>query len=262
MKLPVPVFSMLLALAVAPAAHGQSLRFLSPKSVDPIKLLPDPPVADSDEAKAEIGLMLAVQERRTPQQVDRCRSEAQLGMAAFHGVVGPWLTPDRLPRLGELLIQVDRESRFYSNIAKKHFSRKRPFVVEKRIQLAIEPEQTPSYPSGHATRGSLYALILAQLAPDCRSALLERGQEIGWDRVVAGEHFPSDVYAGRVLGRAIGEALSANPKFRDELAAVKAEFDQVRQRKAARWFPSLPAPARPLGDGHRYFEPLLLAQHH
>ena len=79
---------------------------------------------------------------------------------------------------------------------------------------------------------------------------------------MAGEHFPSDVYAGRVLGLAIGEALSANPKFRDELAAVKAEFDQVRQRKAARWFPSLPAPARPLGDGHRYFEPLLLAQHH
>ena len=54
---------------------------------------------------------------------------------------------------------------------------------------------------------------------------LKRGQEIGWDRVIAGVHFPSDVYAGRVLGRALAQAMLKSSDFQGRLMQAKAEFE-------------------------------------
>jgi acid phosphatase (class A) len=53
---------------------------------------------------------------------------------------------------------------------------------------------------------------------------LKRGQEIGWDRVIAGVHFPSDVYAGRVLGQTLAQAMLKSPDFQRRLTQAKAEF--------------------------------------
>ena len=94
-------------------------------------------------------------------------------------------------------------------------------------------EKSPSYPSAHATCAMVYAIILAELAPYQRPALLERAREIGWNRVVAGAHYPSDVSAGRVLGQAIALALLSDRAFQEELARVKAELIKVRGKQAA-----------------------------
>src|SRR5208283_3499611 len=88
-----------------------------------------------------------------------------------------------------------------------------------------------AYPSGHATRGILFARILAQIAPDSRVELMERGREIGWDRVIAGVHRPSDIVAGRTLGEAIANALLDSKGFQEELAAAKAEFEEVKHEQ-------------------------------
>ena len=56
-------------------------------------------------------------------------------------------------------------------------------------------------------------------------------RQVEWDRVLAGEHFPSDIRAGKKLGELIYTALLKDKKF---LAAVK-------QVKAAEW---TPPPAR------------------
>jgi len=53
---------------------------------------------------------------------------------------------------------------------------------------------------------------------------MERARQIGWDRVIAGVHYPSDIAAGRVLGLAIGEDMLASPDFKAELAKVKANW--------------------------------------
>jgi acid phosphatase (class A) len=78
-----------------------------------------------------------------------------------------------------------------------------------------------SYPSGHATRGTLLARILAELAPERREALLRVGHQIGYDRVVGGVHYPSDVLAGDRLGDAVADALLADPDFRRQLEDVR-----------------------------------------
>jgi acid phosphatase (class A) len=76
-------------------------------------------------------------------------------------------------------------------------------------------------------------LILAEIAPERRAALIQRGREIGWDRVIAGAHYYSDVVAGRVFGQALWESLRASPQFQQELAKAKAEFDAARCRQGA-----------------------------
>jgi hypothetical protein len=214
-------------------------RYVSADVIDAIALLPAPPAADSGEARAERDLMVALQERRTEGEVARCRSEVIVTLNAFTRVMCPWFTEENLPRLAKLLDHAEKDTKTFSNAAKYHFQRKRPAGADPRIKPAVENENTPSYPSGHATRGIVFATVIAQLAPDQKAALFDRGREIGWDRVIAGMHHPSDIIAGRVLGQAVARALLHSPKFQEDLAAARAEFDQVRREKAR----TSPAPA-------------------
>ena len=43
-------------------------------------------------------------------------------------------------------------------------------------------------------------------------------------------HYPSDLSAGRVLGQALAQAMFADQRFKDELAAARAEFSAARRR--------------------------------
>ena len=114
------------------------------------------------------------------------------------------------------------------NYPKYFYKRLRPYQIDTNLSLGA-PEVSPSYPSGHSSRGTVQSLILAELFPEKRAAILEFGREIGWDRVLIGKHFPTDVQAGRVLGRAIVRELMASPAFQHDLAEAKAE---VRARQA------------------------------
>jgi acid phosphatase (class A) len=151
-------------------------------------------------------------------------------MAAFAGVTGPWFTPENLPRMEQLFQKLEAEATHIGERAKNHFARKRPRFLDDRIQPVLKGITDPSYPSGNATRGMLCAAVLAELAPQQRSAIMERGRELGWNRVVAGVHYPSDVTTGRVLGTAIARALLDDPKFQQEFLQVKKEFAAAKKK--------------------------------
>ncbi len=223
------------------ASAAEPAKYLQPGAVDGVKLLPGPPAANSEEARDELELMLSIQEKRSKDDVARCQSEVKLKVDSFASVLGPWFTEKNLPKLAKVFAALEKESKKSSDAVKAVFRRPRPEKEEPRIHVPIDDETTFAYPSGHATRGMLYALLLAELAPDHRDALLDRGREIGWDRVVAGLHHPSDIMAGRVLGQALAQSLLADPKFQPELAALKSEFRAAQQAAAA---PRELAPAR------------------
>ena len=214
------------------------LEYLGESAVDVERLLPAPPSTESEESKSELKIMLHIQKHRTAEQIDRCKAEAKLGMAAFQPVFGPWFTADNLPEMEKFFKRIHGDAKFFSDSAKRHFNRPRPHKIEARIQPVVEKDNVdkdnddePSYPSGHSTRGMIYALMLSEIAPEKKAALLERGRAIGWDRVIAGVHYPSDVAAGRTLGQAIEQALVADPGFRGDLKRVKAEFEEVQERQ-------------------------------
>jgi acid phosphatase (class A) len=114
------------------------------------------------------------------------------------------------------------------NTVKDHWKRRRPYQVDERLAV-VSPEKDYGYPSAHSTRGTLQALLLAELFPEHKEAILEIGRELGWDRVLLGKHFPTDIYAGRVLGQALGRELLASPAFQRDLAEARMEV-QAAQR--------------------------------
>src|ERR1700677_1687165 len=207
-------FSLLALLVVLPLQAKDAgpatfaPRYFDPKTVDFKTLLPNPPAAGSPEEAKDVAGVLAAQANPTPEQLARVQLEAKhLNPWLFENVLGPWFTEKNLPATAKLFVAVDNNEWLVAKAAKEYWNRPRPPLVDKRVKSLVEPPKNASYPSGHSTYGTVDALVLAEIAPDFRAALISRGREIGDDRVIAGVHFPTDVEAGRTLGNAIFQAL-------------------------------------------------------
>jgi acid phosphatase (class A) len=204
--------------------YGAEPRFTSFTSADVNALLPPPPEAGSVQALAEIDLVLRAQNTHTEADSARFKSENKRTPAAFRPVLGQDFTREKFPAVYELLEDVEKDSKLVTTDAKKHFARVRPKDVDSRVRPAMKSDDDYAYPSSHATRGMMWAIILTEIAPQQKKALIARGQEIGWDRVLAGLHYPSDAYAGEVLGQALAQSMFKSERFRDRLARAKEEF--------------------------------------
>jgi acid phosphatase (class A) len=215
-------FSALLSLG----ASEEKLHFLAPDAVNVVQLLPDPPDKDSREYRDEIDLMLNVQQTRTDAEIARGKSESKFDVFAFGDVLGPWFTAERCPQAAKFFKDISGDAKYFTSEGKDHWNRPRPPRSDDRIKPMLE-EKDASYPSGHSTRATVMGEILAEIFPQQREALLARGRQIGWDRVIVGVHFPSDVDAGRVLGHAIAHQLLASPEFREELDKIKTELNEA-----------------------------------
>ena len=218
----------LCAFVVVPPARAdevadlKSADYLAAEAVDLRALLGDPPAADSATTRVEIAELLLRQEARTPEQVARAQAQEKLTVYAFAPVLGAQFNATNLPVTDKFLNRVGSNSSRISGGAKKIWKRSRPFQVDPRIQPVVKT-QSPSYPSGHAVRGYVWAVVLGELFPDRKELLLARAREIGEDRMVAGVHYPSDIEAGRKLGLAIAEKMLASPMFQQDLAAARRE---------------------------------------
>jgi len=214
-----------LLTALSATTSGADLRFIDSAALDVTLLLPPPPSAGSLQAVAEMDAVLRAQASRSGADAARAKSENKLTPAAFQSVLGPDFTAQKYPKAFELLADAERDSKFFSSRGKEYFGRPRPKDAEPRVHPAVKTDNDRAYPSGHATRAALWAMILTEIAPKEKGALLARGQEIGWDRVLAGVHYPSDVYAGEVLGQALAQSMSKSSTFREQLKVAKREYD-------------------------------------
>jgi acid phosphatase (class A) len=68
------------------------------------------------------------------------------------------------------------------------------------------------------------ALVLADLFPDHHDAIIAEARNIGWHRVEIARHYPTDIYAGRVLAQAIVREMKNDPDFQKDFAAAQAEI--------------------------------------
>jgi hypothetical protein len=195
-------------------------------------VLGGPPAPGSPENQADIQAVLARQQTRTPTQIARARSEEELTPAAFADVFGSWFTPDNLPLTFALLNNAADDARSIASSAKHLWQRPRPPLQDSAIHPVVSVPSSYSYPSLHATRGVLWAAILAQLAPDLKARILARGYQIGEDRIIAGVHFPTDVAAGQKLGQTLADLLLKNPRFQYDLSLAQTEFSYARPKSA------------------------------
>ena len=211
------------ALSLTPvSAEG---LYIDPHKPDGVALLSPPPAHGSEEETAELAEARMVFKARTPEELKRAEKDATLSLFNFAAVIGPDFQPGKFPKMEALFAKVKTNITDIINTPKYHWKRLRPYQIDTNLNLGA-PEPSPSYPSGHSTRGTVQALMLAELFPDKRAAILDFGREIGWDRVLIGKHFPTDVVAGRVLGQAIMRELMTNAEFKSDLAAAKEEIHE------------------------------------
>jgi acid phosphatase (class A) len=154
--------------------------------------------------------------------------------ATFSCTLKAPITEEDTPHLYWLLRRAMTDTGRATNTAKNHYMRTRPFVMYKAETCAPHDEKylstNGSYPSGHSTVGWAWALILTEIAPEQTDAILARGRAFGESRIICGVHWQSDVIEGRFMGAGTVARLHADPAFRAELEAAKAELAAVRAK--------------------------------
>jgi hypothetical protein len=104
---------------------------------------------------------------------------------------------------------------------KHEFAAWRPSELSAQVQPMIVVPRHGSYPMGHGCETYLAALVLAELVRDpaggnqpfflaTQQQLLALADRIAWNRIIAGVHYPADLYAGQALGRWLAEYLLAS----------------------------------------------------
>ena len=214
--------SLLLAAAPATAPSKDVADMLT-------RPLPPPP-NDSAETKAELAMVLELQSTRTAADIARAKAENSPSMVPYAEVIGPWFTEEKLPKTSTLFANLTSQGFAYCNAVKPDYNRPRPATVDPRIKPLFD-ETDSSYPSGHAISSTLFALVLADLLPDLKPQIIARAQQIGFDRVIAGMHYPSDITTGRNIGQMLARSLYSNAEFQADLAAARAELAALRPRK-------------------------------
>jgi acid phosphatase (class A) len=192
--------------------------------VDLIALLPPPPAQDSSQTADEIKEILSYQRNRTDQMVASAQGDQELTVFRFADVLGPAFTPGKLPFTTAFFEKVLRVSEESVGPAKAHWKRLRPYVQNPKIHPCVKMPINDAYPSGHATAGTMMAVLLVQMIPEKREELFMRGWKFALNRVVGGVHYRSDVEAGRIAGTVLAHEILKSPSFKKEFEKARAEL--------------------------------------
>ncbi len=230
---------------MAPARAGPKFTgYLAPGALDILKVLTPAPVEGDTRYETD---RLVFKETRAWEGSARWQMASEDALASladqlrhFSCSVGVEMNPANAPKIMNVAQRATRDSGYQMNLAKEHFQRKRPFWIDKGDICRPREElgDTFDYPSGHATAGWTWALVLAQVAPDRASQILARGRAIGESRVVCGVHNASAVEGGRYVADAVMALTSSNAEFRADVDAARGELESLRKSGAK------PEPAR------------------
>jgi acid phosphatase (class A) len=240
-----------LAPAAAAAVPQRAPQHLLSSQVDIVELLAPPPAADSPAQQADLQAVLQAQRRaHADGTLAHAVADVELSCGRFSDALGEDLSSNRDAKLLVFLNESAIKAAAISGPAKRYWKRTRPYAYSSEVEpLAdmssqwkitppmdiggkVSPEQQQaadalahsSYPSGHATFGTVCAILLADMVPEKRQALFARNLDYEHSRMVVGAHFPTDLEAGRIAGTLAAQLLLQNAKFRNELAAARVNL--------------------------------------
>jgi acid phosphatase (class A) len=197
----------------SPPAHTNSdgTFYIEPSQVDLDHLLAPPPALGSPEETKDLAAVVEAEKDRDATAAVEAEEDHARTVFRFADVMGPNFTPQN---------QVVKATKAY-------FARPRPFVVDANLTPMVYPKPTPSYPSGHTTFAYVMAILLANMVPEKAIPIFNRAADYGYNRVVAGAHFPTDVEAGRIAGTVIDSVFFHEPRFRTDFLRARTEVRQV-----------------------------------
>jgi len=208
------------------AAEVLSLKpvYLRSVSVDDLQL-PAPPANSSEQTRAELDYLLALQNSRTPEDV-----RLSLYMSNVHESpsdvgrkIGYWAGPQNLPMTDTMFSNLSRDIDYFLWSIKFKYCRPRPYMLDPRIR-DLEESHAASYPGGHVTYAYIHAYIYQELAPEFTDLFIEKAYAMAHAREIIGVHYPSDSEVSRIFARKFVNLLFQNEQFMRDFDNAKKEW--------------------------------------
>jgi len=230
------------AASAMPGPAGEGRRpgggapgYLGASGLDILAILPPPPLKGDPRFDAERRVFRSTRKLEGTPRWELASQDAAISptdmLRAFSCAVGVELTPERAPKLVQVLQKAMRDAGRAVGVAKDHFAKPRPFLVDRgsTCRPPAEIGTSTDYPSGHSVAGWTWALVLAEVAPDRASPILARGRAYGDSRIVCGMHTPSAVEAGWLSGSAVMARVAAEPAYRADVETARQELKALRR---------------------------------
>ncbi len=210
-------------VAGAFAKDTGTLNYLKAGKPDAASLLAPPPLLDSPEQAADMAEVHAVSSAASSADVAAPPSAKSFTVFNFAEAAGPFLVESNLPKTAAFFEKVQSDAAAITDAGKDFFKRPRPYNIDPTLANG-KLEKSYSYPSGHSTESMVLALVLADLLPDKHDVIVAHARTMGWHRVEIARHYPTDIYAGRVLAIAIVKQFKKSDAFQKDFDAAKAEL--------------------------------------
>lgn len=203
--------------------------------------IPEVPANSSEQTKAEIQYLLALQKHRTEEDVraslfyadvyynlrvkpgDPTYATFRRNLFHIGRSIGSWFNPNDLPVTADLMARVWQDASYFMWSLKFKYARIRPVVVDPRIKNLQETDWA-AYPSGHASNSYINAYIYQELAPEFTDVFTKDAYDMAHSREIIGVHYPSDSESARIFARQFVNMLFQNEKFLADFEKVKVEW--------------------------------------
>jgi len=199
------------------------LHYLKEGKPNATELLAPPPLPDSAEQAADMATVREVYHATGSNDIAAAYLEKKFDIFNFTPAIGNFFFAGKFPKTEKFFDHVQTDAETVTDNAKDFYKRPRPYVTDPTLANG-KLEKSFSYPSGHSTESMVLALVLADLFPNKHDAIIAIARTIGWHRVEIARHYPTDIYAGRVLAQAIVKDMEKSEKFQKDLAEAKAEI--------------------------------------
>ncbi|AMP08028.1 PAP2 superfamily protein [Collimonas arenae] len=215
------------ACSAAPALAREENPFITSREINLIELLAPPPANESEKTRFELAEVIAVQSTRTPEMVARAQADSAENIWRFADVMGVKFKPEQLPLFTKFFQRVVDSEGAVVDTYKDVWKRPRPYLYSEMVKPVVKLSHSGSYPSGHATAGTLMGIVLSNMVPEKRAEIMARAAEYANNRVVGGVHYRSDIEAGRITGTVIAARLQTRDDFNQAFEAAKSELRGV-----------------------------------
>lgn len=214
--------------------------YLQNVTVDDFKI-PEVPANSSEQTRAEINYLLALQKYRTKEEIRSClyladvyynlrtkpsdSTYSRYRRNLFHigRSIGSWFNPETLPVTADFMANVWRDASFFMWSLKFKYARIRPYLIDPDLKN-LQDTDWAAYPSGHAANSYINAYIYQELAPEFTDIFIKDAYDMAHSREIIGVHYPSDSEASRIFARQFVNTLFQNEQFVKDFAAVKKEW--------------------------------------
>jgi acid phosphatase (class A) len=214
-------------------------------------VIPDVPANSSEQTRAEINYLLALQNSRTAEEVraslymadiyynlsvkpgDSTYSKYRKNLFHIGSSIGTWFNPESLPLTAELMASAWRDASFFIWSLKFKYARIRPVFIDGAINNLQETDWA-AYPSGHAANSYINAYIYQELAPEFADVFLKDAYDMAHSREILGVHYPSDSESARIFARQFVNKLFTNKKFLKDFELVRKEWNEKAKESFAK----------------------------